>query len=75
MPLVKTVLKSAIQGALEQQRAKETNDDNSANSINELATALSDAIDAYIKSGTVMTTVATTGSAAAQTGTGVGNIT
>jgi len=32
-------------------------------------------VDAYIKTGTVKVTVATTGTAAAQTGTGTGNIT
>ncbi|WP_299212722.1 hypothetical protein [uncultured Dokdonia sp.] len=75
MPLVKITLQNAIKSALEQQRAKASDDPDSTNSINELADALATAIDTYIKSGTVMTTVVTAGSATAQTGTGVGNIT
>lgn len=39
-----------------------------------IAQKLANAIDTFVKSGTVNVTVATTGSAAAQTGTGVGTV-
>ncbi|MFC4636178.1 hypothetical protein ACFO3O_19885 [Dokdonia ponticola] len=72
MPLVKATLENAIKALLEEEKAKE---DDGSSSIDNIASKLATAIDTYIKSGTVMTTVATTGSASAQTGTGVGNIT
>ena len=71
MPLVKATLENAIKALLEEEKAKE---DDGSSSIDNIASKLATAIDTYIKSGTVMTTVATTGSASAQTGTGVGNI-
>ena len=72
MPLVKATLENAIKALLTEEKAKMGD---GSDSIDNLANKLATAIDTYIKSGTVMTTVATTGSAAAQTGTGVGNIT
>ncbi|MFT5890157.1 MAG: hypothetical protein ACI9Y7_000246 [Dokdonia sp.] len=72
MPLVKATLENAIKALLEEEKAKE---DDGGSSINNIANKLATAIDTYIKSGTVMTTVVTAGSATAQTGTGVGNIT
>ena len=38
------------------------------------ASAVADAMDTFVKSGTVNVTVSTTGTAAAQTGTGTGSI-
>ena len=71
MPLVKATLKSAIVAAFD-ERGEEMD---SQAAIDRIADKLATAIDDYIKSGTVMTTVTTAGSATAQTGTGVGNIT
>lgn len=48
---------------------------NATISVNRLAAAMATAIENYVKSGTVNVTVNTTGTAAAQTGTGTGNIT
>lgn len=48
--------------------------DDGASSIDNIAAKLATAIDTFVKSGTVTTTVATTGSASAQTGTGTGYI-
>lgn len=72
MPLVKSVLENAIKALLTEEKAKE---DDGSSSIDNIASKLATAIDAYIKSGTVMTTVVTAGSATAQTGTGTGSIT
>ena len=72
MPLVKATLENAIKALLTEEKAK--NGDGS-DSIDNIASKLATAIDDYIKSGTVMTMVTTAGSATAQTGTGVGNIT
>ena len=72
MPLVKATLENAIKALLTEEKSK-TGD--GSDSIDNLASKLATAIDAYIKTGTVMTTVVTAGSATAQTGTGVGNIT
>ena len=44
------------------------------NSIEEFATRLSDAVDVFVKTGTVSVTVATTGTASSHTGTGTGTI-
>ena len=68
MALNKSALKTTIVALLTDMLAKEEN------SIEEFATRLSDAIDVFVKSGTVNVTVATTGSATAQTGTGTGTI-
>ncbi|MDR2964039.1 MAG: hypothetical protein LBU90_10475 [Bacteroidales bacterium] len=71
MALVKTSLKTAIMAAFKAQQNKT---DNPEGALNDLADKLATAIDTYIKSGTVNVTVATTGSATAQAGTGTGNI-
>lgn len=68
MALEKTVLKTTIVALMTEMLTKEDN------AIDEFATKLSDAIDVYVKSGTVNVTVNTTGSAASQTGTGTGTI-
>ncbi|MEP0263785.1 hypothetical protein [Dokdonia sp.] len=71
MTLVKENLKMAIVAAFDEREEKE----DSVAAIDRIAGKLATAIDDYIKTGTVMTMVTTAGSATAQTGTGVGNIT
>jgi hypothetical protein len=68
MALNKGDLKDAIAIILTDMLTKE------ANSIGEFATRLSDAIDIYVKSGTVNVNVTTTGTATSHTGTGTGTI-
>lgn len=68
MALDKTTLKSTIEGILTDMESR----DEDAKS--EFATRLSDAIDLFVKSGTVNVTVSTTGTASAQTGTGTGSV-
>ena len=68
MSLNKGGLKDGIKVILTDMLTKETN------SIEEFATRLSDAIDVYVKSGTVNVNVTTTGTATSQTGTGTGTI-
>lgn len=68
MPLNKQVLKTDIKVLLTEMLEKEEN------SIDEFSSRLSDAIDKYVKSGTVNVSVSTTGNASAQTGTGTGTI-
>ena len=74
MALNKTLLKTQIKQALEDQRVKE---DNPSAALDDLATKLSNAIDSFVKSGTVSTSVNTTvtGSSPAGpvTGTGTGS--
>lgn len=82
MALATPILENAILKALEES-SKITVDTNSASDNSsksekarkDTAKALADAIEAFIKSGTVTTNVTTTGSASAQTGTGTGKIT
>ncbi|WP_281233511.1 hypothetical protein [Flavobacterium gelatinilyticum] len=45
------------------------------NSIEEFASRMSDAVEKFVKSGTVNVTVQTTGTASSQSGTGTGSIT
>lgn len=71
MPLDKITLKTAIIAA--QNAAAGAPDIATAQNL--YATALSNAIDIYVRGGTVTTVVATTGSPTAQTGTGTGAIT
>ena len=68
MALNKSALKNTIVALLTDMLAKEEN------SIEEFATRLSDAVDVFVKTGTVSVTVATTGTASSQTGTGTGTI-
>lgn len=68
MALDKTGLKTTIKSLLTEMLDKEEN------SIDEFSTRLSDAIDVFVKSGTVTVNVSTTGTATAQTGTGTGTI-
>lgn len=68
MALDKATLKEAIEDLLTDMEGR----DEDAKS--EFATRLSNAIDTFVKSGTVNVTVATTGTASAQTGTGTGSV-
>lgn len=75
MPLVPQTLEAAILAALEKQAAKQAEGDDPAASRQEIAKDLATAIDTYIKSGLVTTTVVGTSPAGPVTGTGTGNIT
>jgi hypothetical protein len=68
MALNKTALKTTIVSLLTEMLLKEET------SIEEFAARLSDAIDAFVKTGLVSVAVSTTGTATAQTGTGTGTI-
>jgi len=70
MALNKSGLEGSIKALLSEEKGKIDN----ATSIDNIAAKLASAIEVFVKSGTVNTTVTTTGSAAAQTGTGVGSI-
>ncbi|MEN2400583.1 hypothetical protein GKZ90_0012400 [Flavobacterium sp. MC2016-06] len=70
MALNKASLEAAIKSLLTEEKGKT----DSTSSIDNITTKLATAIEAYVKSGTVITTVTTTGSASAQTGTGTGSI-
>lgn len=71
MPLNKSALELAIKDLLTKEKAKT---DDGSTSIDNIASKLAEAIDTFVRSGLVTTTVATTGSASAQTGTGTGYI-
>lgn len=72
MPLNKIILKKDIKAILTDLAERKENQDNA---IDDYATAMANAIDKFVKSGDVNTTVVTTGSPAAHTGTGTGKIT
>jgi hypothetical protein len=69
--LNKTTLAQAIQKAFDEESDKNVNP---AEARRRTAQKIADAIDTYIKQGTVNVTVATTGTAAAQSGKGTGTI-
>ncbi|MDL2142859.1 hypothetical protein QQY79_10045 [Flavobacterium tructae] len=71
MALNKSQLEQTIKSLLIEENKKT---DNSSTSIDNIANRLAVAIDTFVKSGTVTTTVTTTGSALSQTGTGTGYI-
>lgn len=71
MPLDKTTLTTSIEVAFNKQSDKDVSP---AEARKEIAKDLASAFEVFVKSGTVNTTVATTGTASAQTGTGTGNI-
>lgn len=68
----KAELKQAIVSLLEDMSERV---DDAAAAREQFATVLSNAVDAFVKSGQVNVTVKTTGTASAQTGTGTGSIT
>ncbi len=69
--LNKTTLAQAIQKAFDDES---DTDVDPAEARQRTAQKIADAIDTYIKAGTVNVSVTTTGSATAQSGTGVGTI-
>jgi hypothetical protein len=71
MGLNKSILQEAIKTFLIEEKNKK---DDGSTSIDNIAEKLAAAIDTFVKSGMVTTTVTTTGSASAQTGTGTGYI-
>lgn len=71
MSLNKAGLKNALIELFTNEQGEE---ENANQSIERLATGISNAIDAFVKTGTVSVTVATTGTATSHTGTGTGNI-
>ncbi len=72
MGLNKAGLKDAI---LEIMDELATREDDPATAREDFATMLSNAIDTFVKTGTVTVSVTTTGTASSQTGTGTGGIT
>lgn len=75
MALNKQVLEQAIKAAFDKQAAKSGVNDDPVVSRNELAKSLADAFDAFVKSGTVSTTVTGTSPSGAVSGAGTGSIT
>lgn len=71
MALDKTGLKTAIKNLLNDLSTRESDP---ATAREDFATAISNAIDTFVKSGTVDVTVSTTGTSSAQTGTGTGSV-
>jgi len=71
MALDKDALKLNILSILDSLSERE---ENPAQAREDFATALCNAIDAFVKTGDVSVTVNTTGTATAQTGTGTGKI-
>lgn len=72
MSLNKAALKDTLVSLFTNEQSEE---ESPAQSVERLATGIANAVDAFVKSGQVNVTVATTGSATAQSGTGTGNIT
>ncbi len=71
MALNKEALAKDIQKAFDDESDADVNP---AEARTRIARQIADAIDKYIKAGTVSVTVSTTGPAAAQTGNGTGSI-
>lgn len=68
MALDKPTLEQTILGILTDMESRDSD------AKQEFAQRLADAIDVFIRSGTVNVTVSTTGTASAQTGTGTGSV-
>ena len=71
MSLNKTNLKTALINLFTAEQGEET-DANA--SVERLSQGIADAVDAFVKSGTVNVTVTTTGTASSHTGTGTGTV-
>ena len=71
MSLNKAALKTALIALF---TAEQDEEESASQSIERLATGMTNAIETFVKSGQVTVTVATTGTATSQTGTGTGNI-
>jgi len=74
MALNKAILETAIKAVFDQQAAKNQPNDDPAISRQEMAQGLANAIDDYIKSGIVNTTLTGVSPSGAVTGTGIGSI-
>jgi hypothetical protein len=74
MPLVKSILEAAIKSAFEKQASKQSDGDDPAISVEELAADIATAIDDYIKTATVDSVVTGTSPSGAVTGTATGTI-
>ncbi len=72
MSLNKAALKDAIVALL---TAEQDEEESATDSINRIAQGMADAMDAFVKSGTVSVNVSTTGTATSHTGTGTGSVT
>ena len=72
MSLNKAALKDAIVALL---TAEQDEEESATDSINRIAQSMADAMDAFVKSGTVSVNVSTTGTATSHTGTGTGSVT
>lgn len=69
MALVKSTLKAAVLAALQKQAAKTAEGDDPAASAEQLASDIADAVDAYIKTATVVSVVTGTSPSGPVTGT------
>lgn len=72
MSLNKAALKDAIVALL---TAEQDEEESATDSINRIAQGMADAMDDFVKSGTVNVNVSTTGTATSHTGTGTGSVT
>lgn len=72
MSLDKTALKNSLIALF---TAEQDEEESATQSIERLAAGISNAMDAFVKSGQVSVTVTTTGTATNHTGSGTGNIT
>lgn len=69
MALVKATLKAAIVAAFQKQAAKTAEGDDPAESAEQLASDIAEAVDAYIKTATVVSVVTGTSPSGPVTGT------
>lgn len=74
MPLNKAGLQAAILAALNKQANKTNANDDPATSRLELASDIADAIETFVKTGLVNTTVTGTSPSGPVSGTGIGSI-
>ena len=74
MPLNSIALNAAIKAAFDKQALKNTNNDDPAVSRQEIADDLTAAFEAFVKCGSVQTTVSGTAVGGVVAGTGTGSI-
>jgi hypothetical protein len=73
---LETTLETVIKDAFKFNDIPDGDEKNAAKQqYQELAAGLASAIDTFVRSGTVSTTVTTSGTASAQSGTGTGSVT
>ena len=75
MPLVKAILETQLEELLKRQAERTANGETAEVARADLAAALADIIDQYVRSATVTTTVVGTSPSGPVTGTGTGNLT